>query len=322
VTQALSIFNGLANASPDQVMSCLTAFGQQLAQSRIMGIQTHGDGLVVAVTCAAEGITPLEFARTYHIIEGRPSMKADAMLAKFKAAGGKVKWLDFGDTEQKAEAEFTYGGETVSMAFTIDQAKKMVGEKKLNNTDGNWYRLRPQMLRARLVTTALRVIAPELIVGIYTPEEIEDFATPSKPNAEQVAARREEYAAMANEAPVVSVTATTVVEKAPPVVVEQAPVVTNTSTQEPPAAEVPFDTGTVIDAVVETADPFPKLGDTEPVPPSYTKELVTILVKHFGQSAASAEQYLREKLKCPDLSQLQYQVWAKTHEMLKAKAPK
>lgn len=319
---ALSIFNGLANAEPDKVMSCLTAFGQQLAQSRIMGIQTPGDGLVVAVTCAAEGITPLEFARTYHIIEGRPSMKADAMLAKFKAAGGKVKWLDLGDTEQKAEAEFTYGGDTIPMSFTAEQAKKMVGEKKFSNTDGNWFKLRPQMLRARLITTALRVIAPELVVGIYTPEEIEDFSSPSKPSAEQVAARREELQQLASE-PVV-VTSTAQVVAAPKNVVEQAPVVVTTGTQvDPPSQEVPFDTDTVVDAVVEPkTESFPALGDAEPVPPNYTKALVTILVKSFGQSEASAEKYLQDKLKCPDLTKLPYHTWYKTREMLIAKTPK
>lgn len=320
MTQALSIFSGLANANPQEVMSCLTAFGQQLAQSRIMGIQTPGDGLVVAVTCAAEGITPLEFARTYHIIEGRPSMKADAMLAKFKAAGGKVKWLDLGDTEQKAEAEFTYAGDTVSMAFTAEQAKKMVGDR-FDKKDGNWFKLRPQMLRARLITTALRVIAPELVVGIYTPEEIEEFAAPAKPTAEQVAAKRESYAAMANEQPVVVTSTTTVVEQAPVVVVEQAPAVVTTVTQAPPAEEVPFDATpeVVVEAVVGG---FPTLGDTEPVPPHYTKELVTILVKSFNQTEASAEKYLQDKLKCPDLAKLTYHTWYKTREMLIAKAPK
>ena len=318
---ALSIFGGLANADPDKVMSCLTSFGQQLAQSRIMGINTPGDGLVVAVTCAAEGITPLEFARTYHIIEGRPSMKADAMLAKFKAAGGKVKWIDLGDTEQKAEAEFTYGGDSLTMSFTAEQARKMVGDR-YDKKDGNWFKLRPQMLRARLVTTALRVVAPELIVGIYTPEEIEDFASPSKPSAEQVASRREELQQLASEPAVVTSTAQVVV--APKNAIEHAPVVATTVTQvDPPSREVPFDTDAVIEAIVEPkAEPFPKLGDTDAVPASYTKELVTILVKHFSQTEAKAEEYLRDKLKCPDLSKLEYQVWSKTHDMLKAKAGK
>lgn len=320
MTQALSIFSGLANAEPDKVMSCLTVFGQQLAQSRIMGIQTPGDGLVVAVTCAAEGITPLEFARTYHIIEGRPSMKADAMLAKFKAAGGKVRWLDLGDTEQKAEAEFTYAGDTVTMAFTAEQAKKMVGDR-FDKKDGNWFKLRPQMLRARLITTALRVIAPELVVGIYTPEEIEEFPAPAKPTAEQVAAKRESYAAMANEQPAVVTSTATVVVQAPAVVVEQAPAVATTTTEAPPATEVPFDTATdvVVDAVI---DPFPALDDAASVPPHYTKELVTILVKSFNQTEDSAEKYLKDKLKCPDLAKLPYQTWFKTRKMLIEKAPK
>ncbi|MGB1833429.1 MAG: hypothetical protein ACPHP9_07050, partial [bacterium] len=36
--------------------------------------------IVLALTCMCEGITPLEFSRTYHIISGRPAMRADILV--------------------------------------------------------------------------------------------------------------------------------------------------------------------------------------------------------------------------------------------------
>ena len=49
------------------------------------------------------------------------------------------------------------------------------------------------MLRARLITKAIRIIAPELIAGVYTPEELEDSGAVSTPApAKDRAARKKE----------------------------------------------------------------------------------------------------------------------------------
>jgi hypothetical protein len=37
------------------------------------------------------------------------------------------------------------------------------------------------MLRARCISKAIRMLAPEVVAGVYTPEEAADFAAPSAP---------------------------------------------------------------------------------------------------------------------------------------------
>lgn len=128
-------------------------------KSGIMGVATPGDGAVVALTCMCEGITPLEFAKTYHIINGRPSMRADMMHAKFRASGGFVTWINMGDDGKAAEATFEYDGQSAVIKYTIEDAKNVVGDK-LDKADSNWKKDRGAMLRARLITKAIRILAP------------------------------------------------------------------------------------------------------------------------------------------------------------------
>jgi hypothetical protein len=89
-------------------MAAVLELGKMFHQSQIMNISTPGDGAVLALTCMCEGITPLEFAKTYHIIKGRPSMKADAMSARFRQSGGKCRWINLGDDGKEAKAEFSF----------------------------------------------------------------------------------------------------------------------------------------------------------------------------------------------------------------------
>lgn len=177
----------------DNPLAFVEQMGKSFHQSQIMGISTAGDGAILALTCMCEGITPLEFAKTYHIINGRPSMRADMMHAKFRSAGGKVKWINLGDDGKAAEAEFTFDGQTLPVKYTIEDARNVVGDK-VDKPDSNWRKDRGAMLRARLFTKAIRILAPELIAGVYTPEELEDSGEPAKP-AKSASQRHKETAA-------------------------------------------------------------------------------------------------------------------------------
>jgi len=189
-SQAREIYAKIENP-----MTAIAELGNMFHKSGIMGVSTPGDGAVVALTCMCEGITPLEFAKTYHIINGRPSMRADMMHAKFRSAGGKVAWLNMGDDGKAAEATFEFEGQQAQIKYTIEDAKNVVGDK-LDKPDSNWKKDRGAMLRARLITKAIRILAPELIAGVYTPEELEESgAVSTAAPAKDRASRRKELEA-------------------------------------------------------------------------------------------------------------------------------
>jgi hypothetical protein len=176
---ALSVYAKISDP-----MAAVAQLGEQFFKSQIMRVSTPGDGAVLALTCICEGITPLEFVRTYHIIEGRPSMRADAMAAKFLAAGGSIEWHEIGEAGKPASATFTFGRQSIPMAFSLDDARRMLGKTKdgqdvIDKPNSNWQKDPGAMLRARLVSKAVRILAPHIVVGVYTPEELQDVAEPT-----------------------------------------------------------------------------------------------------------------------------------------------
>jgi hypothetical protein len=121
----------------------------------------------------AEGLHPAIAARDYHIVQGRPTLKADAMLARFQTAGGKVEWHELSDT--KAEATFSHpAGGAVRLSWDSARAK----QAGLSVEKDNWKKYPRAMLRARLVSEGVRTVYPGCVVGTYTPEEAEEFDTP------------------------------------------------------------------------------------------------------------------------------------------------
>lgn len=141
-----------------------------IAKSGLFGIKTVDQALALMAVAQAEGRHPGSVARDYHIIQGKPSLKADAMLARFQQAGGKVEWKTYTDTNVTAVFSHPNGG-TVEVAWTIEMAQR-IGLA----TKDSWKNYPRQMLRARVISEGIRTVYPGVIVGEYTPEEVADFS--------------------------------------------------------------------------------------------------------------------------------------------------
>ena len=174
----------------------LKATGKEFARCDMLGVKNESEGLIVAMTCFQQRMTPIEFGETYHIIGGKPSMRTDAMLARFVDRGGDFKIIT--RTSNAAEITATSGTRSASFAFTWAEAKLepfvyAKGVEYATNEDGervysgeykdNWAtpRKRGQMLWARVVSDAVRTIDPGANKGSYTPEEVMDFPENTKP---------------------------------------------------------------------------------------------------------------------------------------------
>ena len=155
--------------------------GEWFAKSGMFGCKSVEQGQVLALACIAERKNPIQILREYHMIDGRLSMRADAMLAGFRQGGGKYKVL--ARTADKAAIEMSVDGNTEKFSLTWDEAKH---EPFVSGRDGklktNWAtpRARMQMLWARVVSDAVRTMMPEVVAGAYTPEEIGDMVPQRK----------------------------------------------------------------------------------------------------------------------------------------------
>src|SRR5438477_3091943 len=93
-------------------------------------------------------------------------MRSDAMLAEYHRRGGKVKWKR--SDKESAIADWSYlENENVEIGFTIEDAR----QAKLVKPGSGWEKFPDAMLRARAISKALRMIAPEVVAGVYLPDE-------------------------------------------------------------------------------------------------------------------------------------------------------
>lgn len=83
----------LAIASPVAIQSLeeMDGVAKKLAASGLMGKNTTPEMVFgLMLLCQCEGLNPISAMKRYHIVEGRPSMRADAMQAEFLAHGGAI----------------------------------------------------------------------------------------------------------------------------------------------------------------------------------------------------------------------------------------
>lgn len=152
--------------------------GQYIAKSGLFGVKTPEQAIALMLVAQAEGRSPFEAARDYHIIQGRPCLRADSMLARFQQAGGKVRWIESSDTKAVAEFSHPQGG-SLTVTWTIERAK----QAGLTGKD-NWRQYPAQMLRARCISEGVRAVFPGATSGMYTPEEVQDMTDGKSVEAE------------------------------------------------------------------------------------------------------------------------------------------
>lgn len=140
-----------------------------VARSGLFGVKTPDQALALMLIAQAEGLHPAIAARDYHVINGRPTLKADAMMARFQAAGGKVEWGEYTDTKVSGKFSHPQGG-TVEVVWTT----KMATDAGLTRNP-TWKSYPRQMLRARCISEGIRTVFPGCVVGTYTPEEAGDM---------------------------------------------------------------------------------------------------------------------------------------------------
>ena len=159
--------------------SDIERMGAAITKSGLFGVKTQDQAVALMLVAQSEGLHPARAAMEYHVIQGRPALKADAMLARFQSAGGKVEWKDY--TDEKVSGVFSHPqGGSVTIDWTIERAKQ-AGVYGKNPT---WKSYPRPMLRSRCISEGIRTVYPGVSVGVYTPEEVQDFeekdVTPEK----------------------------------------------------------------------------------------------------------------------------------------------
>ncbi len=164
---------------PVKSVSEMIQLGQFFEQSGMFGCSSEGQGIVLVMSCLMENLSPIEFRRRYHLVDGNPTMRTDYMLAMFTARGGDYEIIE--RSPDAAEIKLWTGSRkgAFRMTWKEAQAESYIYKKDGKTLKTNWSteRRRMQMLWARVVSDAVRAVDPGVCAGTYSPEEVSDFAT-------------------------------------------------------------------------------------------------------------------------------------------------
>lgn len=141
-------------------------------KSGLFGIKNQEQAFTLMIIAQSEGIHPIRAMQMYDIIQGRPALKSTEVLTRFQNSGGRVKWVETSATKAKAIFTHEIGGE-FEHEYTIEDAK-LAG---LTGKD-NW-KIRPkEMLRARCISSGIRMVYPACLNNMYSSDEVIEFAEP------------------------------------------------------------------------------------------------------------------------------------------------
>jgi len=175
VQQPLTVSPPDSTTFYDRINSPLDAvktMGDWIAHSGMFGCVKPEQGYVLALECLANRQTPLAWKVQNHLINGNITMKSEAMLAGMMNAGWDIDWIQF--DAAAAVAEFVKGTKKVRVEFTSADAK-LAGMLPAKPGSG-WAKFPAEMLRARVISKATRMLDPRITQGRYTPEEVADFS--------------------------------------------------------------------------------------------------------------------------------------------------
>ena len=153
-------------------MADIQKMAQVAADSKMFNFKNQAEAMAIMLLCQAEDMHPAIAMRDYHVIQGRPALKSDAMLARFQTSGGKVNWTSYTDEVVTGVFSHPQGGD-VSISWTMEMAHRLGFTKK-----ENWRNYPRAMLRARCISEGIRTVFPACVAGVYTPEEVADFTPP------------------------------------------------------------------------------------------------------------------------------------------------
>lgn len=142
----------------------------------------------VAIMAGAElGLPPFQSLQSFAIINNRPTLWGDALMAVVRTNGFKVReWLEGAGDEMEAFCEVIRpdNGDVAEASFSVSDAKTAGLWKK----GGPWTTNPKRMLKMRARAFAIRDGAADVLRGFQIREEVEDYGEPIPAEAGQAKA--------------------------------------------------------------------------------------------------------------------------------------
>jgi hypothetical protein len=159
---------------PTSLREC-AALASEMFKSRLFSAYGTPQGVLSTLLAGRElGLSAMSSLRSFHIIDGKPSLSADliralvlrsGMAESFRCTARSAESVTF-TTKRKGDPEF-------SLTYTLDEAKAAWSKDERAWKASGWGRHPADMLVARCSAKLARLVYADVVTGLYSPEELE-----------------------------------------------------------------------------------------------------------------------------------------------------
>jgi hypothetical protein len=169
-------------AQPDTVeprnMTELLSLASAAAKSGFFGAKSPEQALLICMSGRDLGLSYAQALRAFHVIEGKPTLSADGMVAVCLIRRDVCEYfrtLECTNDRAAVETKRT-GSPPQSYVFSMEDARRAgVASKQ------NWAKYPSRMLLARARAALARDVYPDLLLGLYDPDEIGEIPSVTHP---------------------------------------------------------------------------------------------------------------------------------------------
>jgi hypothetical protein len=167
------------------------SLSNDILKSQMFGCESPSQASILALACLVSGRDPLSLPMEYHLMKGKLTLKAEAMLGRLVRDGGSYQVIEHSPNaaeimiesrgrkfhqrftwEEAQQEPFVYTGKSDVIMKALREGKQDTLQISFNYSTP---RKRMQMLWSRVVSDGVRVVAPH-VLGAYTPEEVSDYS--------------------------------------------------------------------------------------------------------------------------------------------------
>lgn len=147
---------------------------QDMFAARLFNGFGNAPACLAAIVMGRElGLSAIASLRGIHVIEGRPSLSAGLMVALVLRSGLAEYFEPV--TISDTVATFVTKRKGARREVTLTHSIEMAEQAGLVKPNSNWLKVPTDMLVARCQARLARLVYPDLLAGLYSAEEVEEF---------------------------------------------------------------------------------------------------------------------------------------------------
>lgn len=156
----------------------LERLAKRCIDSRLFKVASPDAALVIMLTGASLGLSPVASLRGIHVIEGKSVLSSDLLVAVVLKSGQCQRWTVVETTPQRCVIEAHRKGQPSPHRheWTMDMARRAGLERK-----DNWVKYPGAMLRARCSSEIARIVFPDVMFGVFVEGELDGDTYDAEP---------------------------------------------------------------------------------------------------------------------------------------------